>query len=43
MNQSFLGVPAHGPVGDGSILAVNRAIMQGVQTRAPVESADALR
>ncbi len=27
-------VPAHGPVGDGSILAVNRAIMQGVQTRA---------
>lgn len=27
-------VPAHGPVGDGSIIAVNRAIMQGVQTRA---------
>jgi len=27
-------VPAHGPVGDGSIIVVNRAIMQGVQTRA---------
>ena len=27
-------VPAHGPVGDGSIIAVNRAIMQSVQTRA---------
>lgn len=26
-------VPAHGPAGDGSILAVNRAIMQSVQTR----------
>jgi glyoxylase-like metal-dependent hydrolase (beta-lactamase superfamily II) len=27
-------VPAHGPVGEGSIIAVNRAVMQGVQTRA---------
>lgn len=27
-------VPAHGAVGDGSILAANRAIMRGVQTRA---------
>jgi glyoxylase-like metal-dependent hydrolase (beta-lactamase superfamily II) len=27
-------VPAHGPVGDGSIIAVNRAILQGVQGRA---------
>ena len=26
-------VPAHGAVGDGSIIAVNRAIMQGVQAR----------
>lgn len=27
-------VPAHGEVGDGSIIAVNRKIMQGVQARA---------
>ena len=27
-------VPAHGAVGDGSIIATNRAIMQGVQARA---------
>ncbi|MEP6915278.1 MAG: MBL fold metallo-hydrolase [Acidobacteriota bacterium] len=27
-------VPAHGPVGDGSLIGVNRAIMQGVQARA---------
>ena len=27
-------VPAHGAVGDGSIIAVNRGIMQGVQARA---------
>ncbi|OFW15626.1 MAG: hypothetical protein A3F69_02025 [Acidobacteria bacterium RIFCSPLOWO2_12_FULL_66_10] len=27
-------VPAHGAVGDGSIIAANRAIMQGVQMRA---------
>jgi glyoxylase-like metal-dependent hydrolase (beta-lactamase superfamily II) len=27
-------VPAHGAVGDGSLVAANRAIMQGVQTRA---------
>ena len=27
-------VPAHGPVGPGSIIAVNRSIMQGVQARA---------
>jgi glyoxylase-like metal-dependent hydrolase (beta-lactamase superfamily II) len=27
-------VPAHGPVGDGSLIASNRALMQGVQARA---------
>jgi glyoxylase-like metal-dependent hydrolase (beta-lactamase superfamily II) len=27
-------VPAHGPVGEGSIIAANRGIMQGVQRRA---------
>jgi glyoxylase-like metal-dependent hydrolase (beta-lactamase superfamily II) len=27
-------VPAHGPVGDGSLIAVNRAVMQRVQARA---------
>jgi hypothetical protein len=26
-------VPSHGPVGDGSILAVNRAFMQEIQMR----------
>lgn len=26
-------VPAHGPVGDGSILATNRAVMEGIQSR----------
>lgn len=26
-------VPAHGPVGDGSLIASNRALMQGVQAR----------
>ena len=27
-------VPAHGPVGDGSLIASNRALMQAVQERA---------
>jgi glyoxylase-like metal-dependent hydrolase (beta-lactamase superfamily II) len=26
-------VPSHGPVGDGTIIATNRAIMQGIQSR----------
>ena len=27
-------VPSHGPIGDGSLIAANRAVMQAIQARA---------
>ncbi len=34
-------VPSHGPVGDGSLIPANRAIMRQIQTRGRVEGAGA--